>query len=44
MRQRDRVTECEQGRGREKEKETQNAKQAPGSELPAHSQTQGLNS
>ena len=36
--------ECEQGRGREREKETQNLKQGPGSELLAQSLTWGLNS
>ena len=35
-------TECEQGRGRERE--TQNPKQAPGSELLAQSPTRGSNS
>ena len=35
-------TEHEQGRGRERGR--QNLKQAPGSELSAQSQTQGLNS
>ena len=30
--------------GAERERETQNLKQAPGSELSAHSPTQGLNS
>ena len=39
---RQRETEHEQGRGRERE--TQNLKQAPGSELSAQSPTRGSNS
>ena len=35
--------EHEQGRGAETERETQNPKQALGSELSAHSPTRGLN-
>ena len=42
LRARDRETECKQGRGRERE--TQNPKQAPGSELSAQSLIQGSNS
>ena len=42
LRKRERQAECEQKRGRERE--TQNPKQASGSELSAHSLTQGLNS
>ena len=38
----ERVRECEQGRGRERE--TQNPKQAPGSEPSAQSPMPGLNS
>ena len=41
-RQRDRETEHEQGRGRQRE--TQNPKQAPGSELSAQSLMWGSNS
>ena len=40
--ERDRETECEQGRNRERE--TQNPKQVPGSELSAQSLTWGSNS
>ena len=40
LRERERETECEQWRGRE---ETQNIKQAPGSELSAQSLTRGSN-
>ena len=36
--------ECEWGRGREREREGQTPKQAPGSELSAQSLTRGLNS
>ena len=38
---REKETECEQGKG--KERETQNPKQAPGSELSAQSLMRGLN-
>ena len=41
---RQRETEGEQGRVRERESETQNLKQAPGSELPAQSPMRGSNS
>ena len=41
--ERQRNTECEQGRG-QREGETQNPKQAPGSELSAQSPTWGSNS
>ena len=41
--ERERETEHKWGRGK-KERETQNPKQAPGSELSAQSPTQGLNS
>ena len=37
-------TENKLGRGRERERETQNPKQAPGSELSAQRLTQGPNS
>ena len=40
---RDTETECERGEG-QRERETQNLKQAPGSELSAQSPTRGLNS
>ena len=39
----ERETEHEQGRGRERGRETQNLKQAPGSELSAQNPLQGLN-
>ena len=41
---RDSETECEQRRDRERQKETQNLKQAPGSKLSAPSPMRGLNS
>ena len=40
----ERETEHELGRNRERERETQNLKQAPGSALSAQSPTWGLNS
>ena len=43
MRERERERENECGRGRERERETQYLKQAPGSELSAHSLTWGSN-
>ena len=43
-RERERQTACKQGRGREGERETQNPKQAPGSELSAQSLTRSSNS
>ena len=43
-RERGRETKCKQERGREIERETQDLKQAPGSELSAQSPIQGSNS
>ena len=40
-RERGRETECEWGRGRKRGRETQDPKQAPGSELSALSPTRG---
>ena len=42
--QRERKTEHERGRGRERRRETQNSKQAPGSELPAERPKRGSSS
>ena len=42
LRERDTHTECKQGRGRERESETQNPKQVPGSEPSAQSLWRGL--
>ena len=42
--ERQKETEREQGKGGEREKETQNLKQAPDSKLSVHSLTQGSNS